>query len=174
MPTTSPVPSPANAPTFTPTPAPAPTPVATPTPTPTRTFPAPARTATPLPTPTPADGANLVVECVFYDGAVSQSEADEYVQIANLGSNPVELAGWQLRDVADGFPTFTFPAHTLPPVWRVRVYTNEDHPEWGGFSFRRASSIWNNSPTKADVAGLLNPQGQEVSRKTYPPGCPEG
>lgn len=114
----------------------------------------------------------MVVECVFYDGLVPQTEADEYVQIANLGSAAVDLAGWKLRDVTDGSPTFTFPAYILPPGAKVRVYTNQDHPEWGGFSFRRGSAIWRNPPANPDTAGLFNLQGQEVSRRTYPPGCP--
>ena len=96
-------------------------------------------------------------------------EGDEYVQIANLGSTTVDLEGWQLRDVSDGSPTFEFPTYSLGPAGRVRVYTNEVHPEWGGFSFQRGSAVWSNS--KPDEAGLFNPQGQEVSRKSYPPGC---
>ena len=100
---------------------------------------------------------------------VPRSESDEYVQIANLGNAPVNLAGWWLQDVSDGSPTFSFPTYTIAPAARVRVYTNEVHSEWGGFSFQRGSSIWNNSDP--DVAGLFNSQGVQVSKRTYPPGC---
>ena len=81
----------------------------------------------------------------------------------------MDLDGWSLADISDGTPKFTFPAHVLGPGARVRVYTNEIHPEWGGFSFARASSIWNNS--NPDIAGLFNRQGVQVSTKSYPPGC---
>ena len=114
----------------------------------------------------------MVVECILYDGLVPTTEADEYLQIANLGGAAVDITVWNLRDVADGTPTFTFPAHILPTGARVRVYTNQEHPEWGGFSFRRGTAIWSNSPADPDVAGLFNSQGQEISRGAYPPGCP--
>ena len=94
------------------------------------------------------------------------------MQIANLDSIPVDLAGWRLRDVADGRPEFVFPASALAAGARVRVYTNEQHPEWGGFSFGSRSAVWHN--TEPDAAGLFNPQGQQVSSKSYPPGCPQG
>ena len=54
-----------------------------------------------------------MIECIFFDGLVPRSEADEYVQIANLSAGPISLEGWRLQDVSDGSPTFTFP--TIPP-----------------------------------------------------------
>ena len=51
----------------------------------------------------------------------------------------------------------------------VRVYTNEDHPESGGFSFGRGTSIWNNYDP--DEAALIDPSGTTVSTYTYPPSC---
>ena len=119
----------------------------------------------------PSEGAVLVViECVYYDGQVASTEDDEYVQIANVGDASVNLEGWRLKDVSDFSPIFPFPSHVLGPGETIRVYTNEDHPEWGGFSFEYSrGAIWNNSDP--DVAALFNAQGQEVSRKSYPPGC---
>ena len=111
----------------------------------------------------------IVIECIFFDGAVLQSEADEYVQIANVGDTSVDLDGWRLADISDGTPAFTFPSYNLNPGARVRVYTDEVHSEWGGFSFGRGTSIWNNSDP--DEAGLFDSQGAQVSTKTYPPGC---
>jgi hypothetical protein len=43
------------------------------------------------------------------------------------------------------------------------------HPESGGFSFQRGTSIWNNS--SPDTAALINPSGETVSTNDYPPGC---
>jgi len=79
---------PTAAPTFTPVPLPTPIPVPT---------------ATLFPTATPATEApGLRTECIFYDGLVPISEADEYVQIVNSGPASVDLAEWRLQDVADG------------------------------------------------------------------------
>ena len=110
-----------------------------------------------------------MIECIFFDGVIPRIESDEYVQITNVGPNPVPLANWSIQDVSDGSPTFTFPAYSILPEERVRVYTNEVHQESGGFSLQRGSSIWNNS--NPDTAGLFDSQGSQVSTHTYPPGC---
>ncbi len=81
----------------------------------------------------------------------------------------MDLRGWRLKDVSDGSPTFTFPSYMIGPGQRVRVYTNEVHPEWGGFSFGRKSAIWSNS--ESDTAGVFDSQNNRVSAKSYPPGC---
>ncbi len=121
--------------------------------------------ATPMPpTFTPVQ-VNVVIARIFYDGLVPRTEADEYVEIMNQGSQAVDLKGWILKDISDGTPSFTFPSYILQSGKSIRVYTNEIHPEWGGFSFGRGTAIWNN--TSHDIAGLYNPQGQEVSRKSY-------
>ena len=156
--TLAPEPTPTIAPTATPEPMPTPTPVPPPTPVPTAT-----------PTPQAPSGTGLVIQCIFFDGLVKTTEADEYVQILNEGSSVVDLSGWRLIDRADGSPEFTFPSYQLQPQQWVRLYTNEIHPESGGFSFQRKSSIWNNS--NPDEAGLINPNGVTVSTSTYPPGC---
>lgn len=81
------------------------------------------------------------------------------------------MFGWRLADIADGNPEFVFPSRTLEPGEVIRVYTNEVHPEWGGFSFGRGSAIWNNKKSDPDEAGLFNQAGELVSRESYPPGC---
>ncbi len=81
----------------------------------------------------------------------------------------MELLGWRLMDQADGSPEFTFPAFELQPQASVRVYTIEEHPESGGFSFQRKPSIWNNS--NPDEAALIDPDGETVSALSYSPGC---
>ena len=100
---------------------------------------------------------------------VPRSESDEYVQISNAGQAPQEMLGWLLRDRDDERQEFVFPAWTLNPGDVVRVYTNEVHPQWGGFSFGRGTAIWHNEdPDRAD---LYDEKGVLVSSKTYPPGC---
>ncbi len=174
----SPVPTPTlPAPTVAPTPSPVPTvPAATPSPVPTPTRPPP--TATPVPTNTPAPPATrlpepvegVAIQCIWFDGEVPRSEADEYVQIVNTAGQTVDLRGWRLEDIADGRPAYEFPAFDLSPGQTVRVYTNQVHQQWGGFSFGYGNSIWSN--TDPDTAGLFDSGGNLVSTASYPPGCP--
>ena len=126
--------------------------------------------ATPTATPAPtSSGVSVVIRCVFFDGVVPRLEPDEYVEIANDGDAPEDLDGWRLTDVSDGRPSFIFPAWSLGPGDSVRVYTNEVHSEWGGFSFGSGSAVWSNS--SPDTAGLYDASGSLVSTVTYPPGC---
>ncbi len=110
-------------------------------------------------------GSNVQITKIFYDGLVYRVESDEYVEITNLGSESQDLAGWVLKDISEGYPSFTFPHYVLAPGGAIRAYTNEIHPEWGGFSFGYGKAIWNN--TVPDTAALYNAQGQEISRKSY-------
>ncbi len=112
-----------------------------------------------------AEGRNVRITYIFYDGLVPRSESDEYVEITNLGDQSQDLAGWVLTDISEGHPSFTFPSYILAPGKSIRVYTNEYHSEWGGFSFEYGRAIWSNS--EPDVAALYNSQGKEVSRKSY-------
>ncbi len=137
-----------------------PSPTLTPTPTP-----APSPSSTPSSTPTPSTVTNVKITKVFYDGLVPRTESDEYVEITNLGNEPVDLKGWVVKDISEGYPVLTFPSYILQPGKSLRVYTNEIHPEYGGFSFGSGKAVWNN--TSPDTAALFNAQGQEVSRKSY-------
>ena len=85
--------------------------------------------------PLPQGAADVQIACIFFDGVVPRSESDEYVEIVNLGDAAQDLAGWRLVDVSDGTPEFVFPSWPLEPGQAVRVYTNEIHAQWGGFSF---------------------------------------
>jgi len=127
--------------------------------------PTPTPSPTPTPTPTPSTTTNVKITKIYYDGQVPRVESDEYVEIKNLGSEPVDLAGWKLVDIDEGYPTFTFPSYNLEPGEIIRVYTNEIHQEYGGFSFGYGKAVWNNS--SPDTAVLYDAQGQEVSRKSY-------
>ena len=70
-----------------------------------------------------------------------------------------------LLDVADGGPAFIFPPYTLQPDEIIRVYTDEVHTEYGGFSFGSGTAIWNNS--QPDRAELRNPNGDPMSELGY-------
>jgi len=113
----------------------------------------------------PGIDSNVQITYIFYDGVVYQTESDEYVEITNLGDTSQDLEGWVLKDINEGYPSFTFPTYVLQPGESIRVYTNEIHPEYGGFSFGSGKAVWNNS--SPDTAVLYNAQIQEVSRKSY-------
>jgi micrococcal nuclease len=129
-------------------------------------------TPTPLP-PTPAEPVatqpplpgmgNVVISYIFYDGVVRQVESDEYAQITNNGSAPVNLKGWRLN-AGDPGQDFWFPDFAIGPGQSCRVYTNEYHPENCGFSFGSGRAIWNN---KGDCGYLYDATGAMVSEYCY-------
>jgi micrococcal nuclease len=113
----------------------------------------------------PSENVDVRITKIFYDGLVYRTESDEYVEIKNMGSESVDLAGWRIVDIDEGYPSLTFPSYTLEPGEIIRVYTNEYHPEYGGFSFGSGKAVWNNSDP--DTAVLYDSDGREVSRKSY-------
>jgi competence protein ComEC len=136
--------NPTLAPTYTPTPtstyraSSTPSPLDTNTPTPTVT-----RTAIPTATPTQVyTTGDVNIVTIFYDGTGSQ-EPDEYVEIRNDDTSPIQLHNWTLRDIANH--VFTFPSYVMQVGQTCRVYTNQDHPEWCGFTYHNGSAIWNNT-----------------------------
>ncbi len=91
---------------------------------------------------------DVQITYIFYDGLVFRVESDEYVEITNHGDQPQDLADWELKDISEGYPSFTFPSYILASGKSIRVYTNEYHSEWGGFSFVTLSSgilLWSSS-----------------------------
>jgi hypothetical protein len=124
-----------------------------------------APTSNPPPTETsePGTTGNIVITHIFYDGVKGSQEPDEYVEIRNDDDRAIQLSGWTLRDEANH--VFTFPGHVMEPGQRCRVYTNECHPEWCGFSFHHSgSAIWNNS---GDCAELMDSYGTTVDTYCY-------
>ncbi len=101
---------------------------------------------------------------LLYDGEIARTEADEYIQISNEGTAPVDLSGWRVN-AGDGGQNYTFPdGTTINAGQTIRVYTNQVHAESGGFSFGSKQSIWNN---KGDVGYLYNARGDEVASHPY-------
>jgi len=102
--------------------------------------PTPTHGTTPIPYP---DTGNIVITSIFYDGVQGPAEPDEYVEIRNDDTVPIQLSGWTLRDEANH--VFTFPDHVMEPAQVCRVYTNQYHPESCGLSYGSSSAIWNNT-----------------------------
>jgi len=115
------------------------------TPTPTRTF--------LPPTATVSFGGDIVVIKVARRGSIWQ-EPEEYVEIYNAGTNPVQLLGWTLRDLKNH--VFNFPSFVLGPGQYCRIYTNLYRPDQCGFSYFNPSPIWDNDH---DCAILKNSDG---------------
>jgi hypothetical protein len=125
----------------------------------------PAQTATQPPRSNPQTQNNKSVQItnILFDGTKGSAEPDEYVELKNTGSQPVDMTDWELQDPS-GSNEFKWESFVLEPGAVVRVYTNEAHPESGGFSFRSTRPIWANS---GDVAELYDADRQLVSRYAY-------
>jgi predicted extracellular nuclease len=100
--------------------------------------------------PPPGTTGNIDITDIFYDGA-GGAEPDEYVEIRSDDTQPIQLSGWTLRDVANH--AFTFPSYVMQPGQVCRIYTNENHPEWCGFNYGSGSAIWNNGGDTAYLRG---------------------
>jgi hypothetical protein len=111
--------------------------------------------------PPPATTWSIVVVDVLSHGTGSQ-EPDEYVEIRNDDTQPVRLQDWTLRDTSNH--VFTFPNHLVQPGEVCRIYTNEDHPEWCGFSYGSESAIWDYAH---DCAYLRDSVGTLIAAHCY-------
>lgn len=109
------------------------------------------------------DNSVVTITTVNFDGARGSAEPDEYVEIKNTGSLPVDITDWALQD-AGGRNFYKWESYTMKPGETIRVYTNEVHPESGGFSFESGKAIWANS---GDVAELYDVDKQLISRYPY-------
>ena len=121
-----------------------------PTPTPTATVPSP-----------PGNTGLVEIKDIFYSGA-GTSEPNEYVEIRNEESYPIQLNNWKLSDAANHI--FTFPSFVIQPDQVCRVYTNESHPEWCDFNYGSGTAIWNNS---GDTAYLRDSNGTLIDDYSY-------
>jgi micrococcal nuclease len=126
-------------------------------------MPPPTPTATETATPTPVLGVRL--GDLRFDGDVPQVESDEYIEIVNDGPER-NVAGWQLED--DDGNAFIFPDHVMAQGDACRVYTDESHPEFCGFSFNSPEAIWDNG---GDMVILRNAAGDVVETKCWNRGC---
>ena len=120
---------------------------------PTRTFPAP--------TATISSFGSLEIVDVAFRGSIWQ-EPEEYVEIYNMGSQPVELDGWSIGDIRNHI--FIFPKFVLRSGEYCRVYTNLYRPQNCGFSFFSPSPIWDN---EGDCAYLKDATGRLVDEFCY-------
>lgn len=140
-------------PTFTPAPTGsptstsiAPTATASQTPLPTLTATSPPPTNPPA-TPTRAGSVQII----------TVNKAEEYVEIQNSTSAPVNLRGWRL--VSELGNQSCALRGTLEPNEILRIWARRGNP---GFDCRFSNDIWNDN--RVDPAVLYNAQGEEMSR----------
>jgi endonuclease YncB( thermonuclease family) len=122
--------------------------------------PTPTRTLIP-PTPTVSPIGDVVVIKVFFLGTFWQ-EPDEFVEIYNSGTLPVQLEGWSLSD--NQRHVFVYPNFVLGSNQYCRVYTNQYQPQNCGFSYFKPSPIWDNG---GDCAYLKDSTGRLVDTFCY-------
>jgi hypothetical protein len=125
---------------------------------------------TPEQTASPADpnSANaqfngaVQITAVNFDGKKAR-EPDEYVEISNQGTKPIDITDWTLQD-----PTardeYKWESYTMQPGQKIRVYTNEVHKDTGGFTFGSGNAIW---PNSGGIVELYDTDHQLVSRYVY-------
>lgn len=89
---------------------------------------------------------------------IAVNKRDEYVDIQNISTQPVDLTGWRL-DSEKGSQSCTL-SGTLQPGETLRIWAMTG----AGFSCGFGNNIWNNS--EPDPAVLYNPQNIEIAR--YP------
>lgn len=115
--------------------------------------------------PAVPDTAGVVITEVAYKGKVKRAQSDEYIEIANQGVSAVDISGWKVTSAASDRQVFVFPDGTqLAAGQTIRVYTDQVHPETGGFSFGSGTAIWND---KGDRGTLFDAEGREVSTWSY-------
>jgi hypothetical protein len=83
---------------------------------------------------------------------------DEWVEISNMGSSDVSLAGWTLEDAQNH--TYSFPDFSLSAGAKAKIRTGVGNDTSEDLFWNRSSSIWNNA---GDVATLKDASGNIVS-----------
>ncbi|WP_428264585.1 lamin tail domain-containing protein [Haliangium sp.] len=108
--------------------------------------------------------ADVEISFINFDGAERRTEGDEYVEITNAGGQDADISGWHLH-ADDLGQDFHFPQGTkLAAGQSIRVYTNLDDPNTGGFNWGSGRAIWNN---QGDLGALLDANEDLVSTYGY-------
>src|ERR671933_168241 len=101
---------------------------------------------------------------IFSDGSVKSTSADEYIAIVNESLVDIDISGWKIQSINRNQEFYFHTGTVLKKGAECRVYTNEVHPESGGFSFGSKRSVWNNS---SDEGRLYDAQGNLMSSYAY-------
>ena len=132
-------------------------------------------TVTPLPT---GDGSALVLNEIHADPDVALGDAngdgrvdlseDEFLEIVNAGSGPMNLSGWRI-EVGFNLLTHVFPADTwLEPGTAIVVFGGgEPEGAFGGSLVQIASTGSLQLMNTGDIVTLKRPGGQVVLALSY-------
>ena len=115
----------------------------------------------PTATSTPPSTGDVIITFIDFKGTPWE-EPDEFVEIKNNSSVPVQMEGWTLQN--NQGHKFAFPYFLMRPGWYCRIYTNEYHPGSCGFSFNRPSPVWDDD---TDCATLKDSDGNLVDQFCY-------
>ena len=101
---------------------------------------------------------------IEYDGSAGRTEGDEFAEVTNRGTAPVDISGYKLN-AGGRRQVFVFPAGTvLAPGGNTRVYTNKRVAKSKGFNAKSKTALWNN---KGDIGTLFDASGNFVSSYAY-------
>jgi hypothetical protein len=109
-----------------------------------------------------ADVGRVIIEDIRNDDVYNKMGSSTYAVIKNNGFTAVNLEGWRLNAGNPG-QDFYFPSFILKPGRSCRVYTNEIHIAFGGFSFGIGRAIWDFS----DCGYLYDNHGVLVDEYCY-------
>jgi endonuclease YncB( thermonuclease family) len=124
--------------------------------------PTPTPTRTPLPpTRTLAATGNVHIAYIKYWG-VGWQDPNEFVEIRNDSTWPIQLQGWTLNDLQGH--VFTFPSFVFEPGTYCRIYTHKLAPGMCNFSFYHPAGIWDDD---GDCAFLKDALGNLVDQLCY-------
>ncbi|MDJ0961431.1 MAG: lamin tail domain-containing protein [Acidimicrobiia bacterium] len=118
----------------------------------------------------PATVQALSIAPIEYNpaGADGENAINEWVEITNLGSEPVDMTGWTLRDESSTH-RYVFGSITLDPAATVRVRSGCGEDRGLDLVWCAADAVWNNS---GDTAILQDASGNVVTLRTYEDGFP--
>lgn len=110
-----------------------------------------------LPDICPPASDDLVIAAVEADPPGPDDEVleDEWVEIENAGSEPVDLSGWTLRDESTS-NRFTFESGRLEPGDRLRLRTGCGNDSESDIYWCSPAGVWSN---RGETVLLLAPSG---------------
>ncbi|MDQ5825560.1 MAG: lamin tail domain-containing protein [Chloroflexota bacterium] len=108
------------------------------------------------------DNTTVRIVSVLADGKKT-NEPDEYVEIKNTGTEPVDITDWVLQDNS-AEDLYKWESYVMQPGASIRVYTNEVHQDTGGFSLGANRPVWAN---RGDIAELYDADKVLISRYAY-------
>lgn len=112
----------------------------------------------------PSLPARVIIAYIHFLGTAKRTQADEFIEIKNLGGSAQDLSGWRIS-AADPGQNFVFPDGSRLDAGAVfRVYTNREPSEPGHFSFGSKRAIWNDH---GDLGQLFDRSGALVAQYGY-------